>query len=589
LAALPPKKGRHRVTKRQLRAGLKHIKNLDALLATGPGAAIRSPHARIADSAPVSAGGWTGSATAEIPVHDDQTGTDITVHVDATRDDGTNAKATETHSELVADCPDSKGNVSGSAKRSYRLVITASAKDGDELRISTGYQATFTIEGHTSTTGELHDWQQTMSFLAHVQVAVLHKGKVVQTNAPWVMTMHATRDEKPGDTALDYENVTELTSPGQTIKLFGNQLYSSTVDRDAALGFTKLAAFTFDEVAGAVQGALEKAKHDHWDSGDCVKVALSTPNSQLQPGESADVTEQLSSPKGNGVAPATLTAAADGGGVVTPPSTTADAAPLHFTAIAPSPFDQGSSFTVTVNAVSHQGHGSGSITFTRQPSGYTLHFTYTQSGDPSYHYDNSTTYFTDFGDFSEHRDLAISATLPLTANPDGTYSGSGAVAWDRFAWTSDDNNTSSNNGGTTCTIDYATTHSQQAPGALAVAGLTLGAQPTAKFTLSGLGDHIHTDETPAQGSPCPGFPQDDDQTELLNSFYNQHASTTGSPQYVTDGNGNVTAVKITLNSGWGASDGTVQSWTTSGAMYGDGPHDPPDAIHYTETYTITAG
>jgi len=593
-AAHVPAKGHRRIPAARLRAALKHLKGIDALTtaigALGPSATTRAvgPIARAADDGAVSGGGWSGTSTVDIPLHESQTGTDVTVHVDASKE-GTGAKVTETRKDLIADCPDSKGNVAGSAERSHTLSLDIPIQDGYEVKVAFGYKATFVLEGHTTDTGEFHDWQQTMSYLAHAQVAILHNGKVIATNAPLVWTMHATKDLNPNDLGYSSANLTELHVPGE-FHVFGKTFYpTGTPEARATDGILELADILWHFVASDARDNFQNAQKYHWDQGDCMPITLSAPKTQLQPGEAVDVTAQLTAPKSDGVAHAALTAAASGASSVSPTATSADAAPVHFTVVAPTPFDQNTGFRVFFNAVSHQGHSIKTIEFTRQPSDYTLHFTYTQSGDPSYHYDTSSPSFTDYGDFTEHRDLAISGTVPLTANPDGTYSGNGAVTWDRFDWTSDNDNTSSNNAGGTCTIDYATTHSSQAAGTLAVKGLTLGAQPTAKFTLGGLADHIHTDETPEAG-PCPGFTQDDDQPELLNSFYNQHYTTTGNPSYGTDGNGNITSVTITLASGWaGASSNVVQSWTTSGAMYGDGPNDPPDAIHFTETYTITTG
>jgi hypothetical protein len=369
-----PRRGtRHHVSAAMARVALKKLGGLDALATAiarlNPGSpAGAHALARVADAGgvPVSAGGWSGKATGDVPLHDDSTGADVTVHVDVDRKDGTKAQSTEIRQELVDNCPDGSGGVPGSARHAWSLRLhVAGTKPGWTVEVNFSYDAKFSLLGHTSPDGTLHDWEQSMDFLTTVQFAVLDHGKVVQTNPPTVWTTHASADLRPGERTTPGAVFDSFDGPG----VFGflGKRYVTSAYEDAVGHVVALADFLWVQVANETDHGFADAKAHHWDTGDCVKVALSDPIQQLAPAQSTAVTERLSGPAGKGVAPATLTARAGQGAVVSPPSTAADASPLHFTAIAPSSFAAGDTFTVTVDAVSRQGRGSAEITFSALP------------------------------------------------------------------------------------------------------------------------------------------------------------------------------------------------------------------------------
>lgn len=365
---------RHHVAAAEARAALKRLGGLDKLAAAIARINPGSPSGKLAlaraaadaGGMAISAGGWSGEATGDVPLHDDATGTDVTVHVDVHRSDGSEGKSKEIRQDLVDNCPDSSGRVPGSVRDAWRVTLDVPlTKPGWVVEVNFGYDAKFTILGHTSPDGTLHDWEQTMSFLTNVQFAVLDHGKVVQTNAPTVWTTHASADLRPGDRDAPDKMLDNFDGPGM-FSFLGTRYVSSTYEAAVAHMVT-LAEFEWIEAGRKTDRGFAAAKAQHWDTGDCVKVSLSAATQQLGPNQSTAVTEKLGGAPGKGVAPATLTARASQGAVVSPPSTAADASPFDFTAIAPSTFAAGDTFTVTIDAVSRQGRGSAQITFSALP------------------------------------------------------------------------------------------------------------------------------------------------------------------------------------------------------------------------------
>jgi hypothetical protein len=311
-----------------------------------------------------------------------------------------------------------------------------------------------------------------------------------------------------------------------------------------------------------------------------VKVSLSAPKQELAPSESVGVTSTLGGPSGKGVAPATLTTSATDGAVVTPPTTTADSAPLTLTAIAPSTLHPGDSFTVTVNAVSKQGRGTASITFHARPGSYALRWTHTTAGSTSYAYDGSSGMFSDTGTWSETRDVQVSATVPLTKAADGSFSGSGPIHWDRSTW-SQENDETSNEGQqypSFCELDDHEAVSATTGGTLAVSSLRVDT-PAAAVKLSSLGETWHQNDVQVSG-PCPGRVSDYPRNNLLNEIGSDHYS--GGDQVSWPSS---TELDMTLAKGWVAGTGDVVATRTLSGLEFSGP-ESHKAIPYTDRFEI---
>lgn len=453
-----------------------------------------APRARPADSGsePVHAGGWDGQAKVDVPVHDGQTGQDVTVTVDASKGDSA-ATVKHEHKVLVADCPDASGAVPGTMHfgESYRL--TAPLADGDSVVVNISLDAKSAIEGHTSNDGTLHDWDQKMDFLAHAGAEIVdsHGKTIYSVIPPMVWTAHAEANLTDPD-ALTGDSF-DIQGPG--FHHFLGTTFRDTLGTAGQLSEAMLKALGADWVIGAreARDAFSEDKRTHWDTGDCLKVALSAPKTQLGGGESVVAAAQLSTPKG-GVAPAKLTADVDNPeAVVSPTSTDADATPTHLTVIAPSRFDDGSSFQLRVNAVSKQGRGSASLVFNAAPNGYELRLTSLYDEQ----YTNATFYcypFSCYIDGSGSKHFANSASIPLAraAAPGSPWTGGGTLSWDAFTY-NDDGVSDTCGDGSQYTIDFDGLSSSG--GQLAIDSLYVspeGADPGVTLTL-------HTSTPPAFG------------------------------------------------------------------------------------------
>jgi hypothetical protein len=211
--------------------------------------------------------------------------------------------------------------------------------------------------------------------------------------------------------------------------------------------------------------------------------------------------------------------------------------------------------------------------------GYALRYSYASVGNTAYHYDHSSQYVVDYGDYSENRKVTVSASVPLSRSGDGTYGGSGPLSWSSSAWTTDNDNTSTNQGGGTCEIDFKESLNSASAGTLTVSSLTLGAQPSAKVAIAGLDESWHVDET-AEAGPCPVFDQDLSANYLMGRISEAHREHGDAVESKGAG------FAFGLTGGWAAGGGEVIATRTfSGSSYNLGPDSKKD-IPYTETLQI---
>jgi hypothetical protein len=579
----PAKKHKQPIPAKTLKVALKRLSGIDGFAAElgtlSPAHASRAAHAADAGTQNVSADGWSGTATVDIPVHSDATGTDMTATVTMSNGstDGT-VKKVDQH--LVADCPDAAGIVSGTAKHELTMQTETPVPGGRTVKVTVSFGSDATLTGHTATDGTLRDWDQRMKFLAHIQVALLQGHKVIETTPPLVWTTHL-------DATLTPANASELAPVGENLSgpgifsSFGTRYVRNGWEGEAAQRVLSMATFSWLNIAHDTKDDLLTAKSRHWDTGDCVKLSLSAPKQELAASESVPVTSTLGGPSGKGVAPATLTTSATDGAVVTPGSTTADSAPLTLTTIAPSTFNPGDSFTVTANAVSKQGRGSASITFHAAQGAYELVYTHTTHGSTTYGYDHSSSPFTDTGTWTENRDVQVSATVPLTRAADGSFSGSGPIRWDKSTWSQEDNETSDEGQQypSFCNLDDHETVSATTPGTLAVSALHVDT-PGATVKLTSLGETWHQNDVQVSG-PCPGRTDNYARNTLLGEIGRDHY---GAGDAVSWGSGGSEA-DITLSRGWAAGTGDTVATRTLSGMEASGP-DGRAAIPYTDRFAI---
>lgn len=211
--------------------------------------------------------------------------------------------------------------------------------------------------------------------------------------------------------------------------------------------------------------------------------------------------------------------------------------------------------------------------------GYVLRYTHTSAGSTSYHYDRSSQYFVDYGNYSENRNVTVSASVPLTRNADGTYSGTAPLSWGSSSWTTDDDNTSTNQGGGTCEIDFKSSLNGPAAGTLSVSSLALGAQPSAKVDVSGLAESWHVVETAVAG-PCPVYDQDVEGNSIISEMSQAHLEHGDTVEIKGTGFG------LRFAGGWAPGGGEIiATRTLTGNWYDGGPESKKD-MPYTDTFQI---
>lgn len=594
--------GRH-LPKLPLARAVARVRGLDALDAAA-GARLAAPAqaaSRWRDSGPASvpydSGGWSGTVSVDVPSSPDSSGGSVTVDVKR-GDDSTRIERTDRATLPV--CPDAAGKTAGTAeyREAYRVVIPV--QDGWTVVVSETWQGTFTAEGHNTDTGDPHDFDLTMDFLGHIQVAALDPhGTVVATNAPavWTATAHAnvtpaaTHDHLAyvphvGDD-LDRSLFASYDGPG-VHHVLGHTLILGEMAQ-AARAMANLAYFTFRRGADRVAEALFHDKWSHWDTGDCVKVALAAPKTTLRAGEAVPVTVTLTSPAA-GVAPAALTASAGAGGTVAPASTTATATPLTLTVTAPSPFGGDTTMDLAVDAVSKQGHAATArITFVPEKVAYRLVYTHTTHGTESYDYDTSHAPYTDTGDYTETRDVTITATVALTQDAGGaTYSGSAPLRFTAKSWSSTMHDHSNEPLAYPSFCDSTVTDAMTsaADGTLTASGFAIGATASGAATLAGLGETWHHDWQVDSG-PCGSVVQDYPQTDTLTDVINAHVGAGDKVDTQSDpDSGQLTSATVHLDSGWTAGSGDVAWQRTLTGVSDLGPDRSQAAIPYTDTFQI---
>ncbi|HET6571445.1 MAG TPA: hypothetical protein VFG58_08165 [Solirubrobacterales bacterium] len=354
-------------------------------------------------------------------------------------------------------------------------------------------------------------------------------------------------------------------------------------------------------VAGALgmEAALGSVEYleaeEGWNGGKpCVNVTPSASATALKPGQSVPVSVTIAGPAKKGTAPGRFTAAVDRGNVSPGQGSYEGGKQIHLTYTAPSTAPEANPI-LSIHTVSAQGKASGRIEFHVSEPTYKLLYTHTTGGSDAYEYDNSyPPYLVDEGSWQEHRDVQVSASVPLTPGPGGTLSGSGSVHWTRSSWSSDDDNTGTNNAGGTCENEDREQLTGAGAGALRVNSLSLGASPSADVVLSDLRETWRQNDVPKSGGSeeCPGNVQDYPRSELLTEIDLAHSDSgdvVGTTSDESEGCFCMSSVELRVDSGWQAGSGEVAATRTleGTTPYALGPEGPEGTtITYRDTFEI---
>jgi hypothetical protein len=195
--------------------------------------------------------------------------------------------------------------------------------------------------------------------------------------------------------------------------------------------------------------------------------------------------------------------------------------------------------------------------------GYELVYTHVSTGSVAYQYDHSDATYTDTGDYSETRDVRLSASAPLVLEPGAaTFGGTATVPYTSSAWSSLEHKHSNRPLAYPdfCDSTITDTMTSHTGGSLVATGFALGATVSGKVRLVGLSDTWHHDWHVDSG-PCGSVVQDGVETEALGSVAAEHAAAGDGVQYSYDSTtGDLVAITLSMTSGW--TPGTAQPLST---------------------------
>jgi hypothetical protein len=590
------------------------------------------PPARIAGVTPFheekaySSDGWTGKAVLDgsrFEPDADQAG-DFGVETNKqllVHHKGDLARDLREHERIaIQACPTVQGEVPGTYEWSNTRTDSAPIASGMGTLIEFT-QIKAKILGHTTDAGKLRDFDLDMIYQTHAQAVERDaKGRVVQTSAPQLWTIHLIRKGlhlgKAWDEVLDGTGSVQMPTvvgPGGS---WTNAIPTDSVSiAQDAVRKLSLAALRADSAFRTLESA--------WGDGACFAVNFSSSDlsvsphldlngnpsggqvAAMKPGQVAHLTATITTSHGGALAPGRYTTElyrGSGGkpGTLSPTSGRFAKAPLSFTFTSPTdnwvkPDDP---VSVYVTATSHQGSSLGVITLTPIPAGYRLVYTHSSAAGFSFPYSHYGAFDAD-GTFTEQQDLGLSATVPLTLDANqATATGSGALSWQAHTWTTDDDDDaiSGQNASVRCEIETKQAVVGVQPGTVTVKSLSLGAAganglPTIKsfdVVLAGASETWHTDETQKAG-PCPAENNPDETQSIFlnrlgNALYNL-PGTTVTERGTSDG---LLSVEIKYTGSWQSQSNAVTHQFTTVVhpeAYGD-VAPAGAAIPFIDTFTL---
>ena len=530
---------------------------------------------------------------------------------------------TQDEKVTIDQCPDADGTVRGTHTWRFTAKATGPAGGGATFTRTYDEQAKTKITGHTTDHGHVRDYDLDMDYASVYQAAERDRhGTLVASDAP---TVHALHFSKHGLKLLSFEEFTkgkrdsgfrEILDRG--FDVVGGK--ASDDDFDTATRRFALAELRASNLLGTLEGT--------WLFNEaCLKVSISSADVSLSPtkdllgadqegsyagsmgaGRQGHLDVTVTQRQGGKLAPGTYSVAlrrSGGGsdaGSIAPTSGSWGAAPFGLTYTAPTADwteTPPKEVEITVALDSHQGHALGVIHVKPSGTHYRLVYTHTSTANYSYGY-GPTGVYNDRGTYGEQRDIALSASAPLTfdaANTTGT--GSGALGWQRSNWLTDNDETSRSLSGADCEIDYQQKVTDTTPGSLQVKSLTLGpagagGRPTVSgldVVLNGVGENWHTHET-AKSGPCPVFDSDDAEGLFINQFTNFHSQAGDQANSVPNqADPSAPGVELKATSGWQPGTGDVLATRTfSGNWFDGGPSGAPAGavVHWTDTFSLVA-
>jgi hypothetical protein len=490
--------------------------------------------------------------------------------------------------QLVDRCPNADGTVPGDGLNLFKLQFDVSAGNaqGQISGSGTGYvDFKWTYVGHVADNGTLTSFDVKMKATTLVEGGIRGAdGKLYSVEAPKLYTVSSEIDDiDPNHPEAVKQFDMDLGGRAQMHSFLGFRYYEDNIAKGLVDVVEKLMSFNVLEIA-----RYYKEAEANWQTpGNCVTVTPTATDTTLKPGQQEPVTVTITGPpqKGKGTAPGRFTATASAGTISPSSGTYTPGRPLSLTFTAP----QSGTAGVTIQTISRQGKGSGSLTFNVKNPSYKLEFTSSgqlqYSGTPEQVAAAPTQ-----GTETRNEQWQVSTTIPLTGDPATGLSGSAPIDYQQAAYHLEwDGWFSGQAGFYSCYGFDKTDLVSTAPGVAKVYKLTV-ASPTSATLAFNPGDPWSTetmtydDENPgdaAGNGKCPGgngtLPDGNRWWSEDMYFYSQQGLETYDQGHQ----------EVKIDSEWQPGGGdVVATRTISGSFPWSGAPGTPTAGTWADTYKI---
>jgi hypothetical protein len=493
-------------------------------------------------------------------------------------------------SGFAASCPDSAGEVAGSALANVHASISAAGAALHGLSGTLAINARAAFTGHVGADGKLIDYDlvydATFSYdgpapgLFGIGVVDRHSREEIH-----MVFDHLRPDVPIADADFERQFWGYHTS-GFGLGGLLSGAYANAVATTASLVYLN---------KSSADDALKAAEHNWYDNHACVKASFTPASLQdVSPGSANPVAIAVSDVRdGQPVAlPATLAATSSGSGQsVTPTHAETGSTPIQATlTVSDAP---GVATNLVITGVSKRGRLEDVFTATAALH-LMLDYTYSSTASYTYPYDDSAGLISDSGTYSENRDIQVSTQIPLTEQggehpgPTGpnedTYTGTAPLTWQRHNWSTEDVETtnSGQNYPKFCTFDDKENVTTAFSGAaqakalnLDVNGFTRAVTANLDLVLSGVHETWHQNDSVTSGM-CGSVVTDTDRSQFIGERLAQQSNEL-----------NPGSVELSANSGWQPGTGnTIATLTVNQSYHPIGPNSTMGNAKVTETYQI---
>lgn len=480
------------------------------------------------------------------------------------------------HRHLLVDrCPGADGTVPGDGTQRYTFTAAAS-KGNDSASVTVDVNPTVTLLGHVDDNGHLRSFDMRMHMVVLAYGGVRgNDGNLYSQEPPHLYIVDATRTDIDPDHPLAGTIDYQLSGRMNYQVFLGHAIWQD----EGAPAVLKMAE-AYVAVEADLAAHTFKDAEQHWQGGDCVNVALSTPNNTVSAGAAVPVTATVTGLKqaAKHLAGGKYSASASAG-TVNPPSGKYTSAPVQLTLTAPASGD----VVITITTQSRQGKGVGTLDL-HVGATYALRYTHSSQLD----YDGApepVAAAPRSGTEDRHEQWALTSMIPLTGDPATGLSGTAPLGFTTARYHLEWDGTFS--GQASCTGSWTQDLTGTNAGNAQVMNLTFTSPSNVKLTFD-------TGKQPGESGPLPIAPSEN--YHDVQTFDVCPGSTYDSTAYLwrakfsnfyARGGMGAAYGAAEIDSGWQPGTGNVVATrTVTGSFPWGGAPGTPTASTWTDTYQI---